>query len=80
MQEDRSGFETKIFLSDIKSIEELTCPICLRICRKPGEIAQKENACGHTGCIDCLREALSAKKSCPICRQAANAEDVKPSL
>ncbi|KAJ9138627.1 hypothetical protein NKR23_g8343 [Pleurostoma richardsiae] len=44
--------------------ENLICPIC----RTPFDDPHTTKACGHTFCKACLRQALSIRGACPICR------------
>lgn len=40
-----------------------TCPICL-----DAKVSFKKTICGHSFCVDCIREWLDVNKSCPLCR------------
>ena len=56
---------------------EFECALCLRLFYEPISLA-----CGHTYCRECLKAALKAKLSCPICRAPlfAGVADSNPNL
>ncbi|KZS98910.1 hypothetical protein SISNIDRAFT_447737 [Sistotremastrum niveocremeum HHB9708] len=53
----------------------LKCPIC-----KAYFDAAMYSDCGHTFCAVCLRESLSMKQECPICRKPAKELSMKKNI
>lgn len=46
-------------------MEDLTCPLCLKVFLDPVSIS-----CGHTFCHICAKKAYKKTRKCPICRVA----------
>ena len=81
-QEAEAGLRTSVVfivevLTTIMEAEQFYCPICNEL-MTDGVYLKK---CGHNFCSSCISNWLMTrrrKKSCPICRHDACAEDIKP--
>eukprot|EP01033_Poteriospumella_lacustris_P016766 gene16766-11996_t len=43
--------------------EEFACCICLNLMYEPTSLA-----CGHSGCLSCMKRAVRTKPQCPVCK------------
>ncbi|KAF9793309.1 hypothetical protein BJ322DRAFT_997290 [Thelephora terrestris] len=58
-------------LGDLDS--SLTCKICREFYRGPVSLA-----CGHCFCSMCIRNSMTSKQECPVCRKSANEGQIRP--
>mmetsp|Transcript_4840 Transcript_4840/g.9041 ORF Transcript_4840/g.9041 Transcript_4840/m.9041 type:complete len:330 (+) Transcript_4840:735-1724(+) len=54
-------------------MEELDCPLCLRVFYEP-----VTSSCGHSYCKNCLLECFKRGRKCPICRKPASISNSVP--
>ncbi len=55
-------------------LKRLICPICLDVFNDAVHL----DKCGHEFCNSCLESWLSKRPSCPICRETAKIDDIRP--
>ncbi|KAF9653854.1 hypothetical protein BDM02DRAFT_1100456 [Thelephora ganbajun] len=51
----------------------LTCKICREFYRGPVSLS-----CGHCFCSLCIRNSMTSKQECPVCRKCANEGQIRP--
>eukprot|EP01033_Poteriospumella_lacustris_P013250 gene13250-9491_t len=49
--------------------EEFACCICLNLMYEPTSLA-----CGHSGCLACMKRAVRTKPQCPVCKARVQQE------
>jgi hypothetical protein len=48
---------------DLLEKSDLSCPVCFQFIAEP-----TVTPCAHLFCIDCIRNVMGMKNSCPLCR------------
>jgi len=62
---------------------EFECCLCLCVMRDAvqcdnGSLLDELDACRHTACLTCMKEAISQNSKCPVCRQATSVAHLIP--
>jgi uncharacterized protein (UPF0212 family) len=73
-QQDDSESLKREFVTE--PMASLYCPICQELFTQP----VLTQACGHSFCSNCIRQALTIDAHCPMCRKQASSSHLLPNL